>query len=54
MFINGRLFFVTAGVRFMSKHSTESDVDFDARYESFFNRKDIDAWECRKVSQLLS
>ena len=42
-----------AGVRFMSKHSTESDVEFDARYESFFNRKDIDGWECRKVQIIL-
>lgn len=40
---------MAAGVRFMSKHSTESDVEFDARYEAFFNRKDIDGWECRKV-----
>nr|CAH0113620.1 unnamed protein product [Daphnia galeata] len=43
-----------AGVRFMSKHSTESDVEFDARYESFFNRKDIDGWECRKAMNDLS
>ena len=35
----------------MSKHSTESDVEFDARYEAFFNRKDIDGWECRKVTK---
>ena len=33
----------------MSKHSTESDAEFDARYETIFNRKDIDGWECRKV-----
>ncbi|EFX75741.1 hypothetical protein DAPPUDRAFT_55751 [Daphnia pulex] len=38
----------------MSKHSTESDVEFDARYESFFNRKDIDGWECRKAMNDLS
>ena len=37
------------GVRFMSKHNVESDEAFDARYEAFFNRKDIDGWECRKV-----
>lgn len=33
----------------MSKQSTESDAEFDARYKSFFERKDIDGWECRKV-----
>merc|ERR1712189_42482 len=36
----------TASVRFMSKQSTESDAEFDARYKSFFERKDIDGWEC--------
>lgn len=38
----------------MSKHSTESDAEFDARYENFFNRKDIDGWEARKVSLVKS
>jgi cytochrome c oxidase subunit 5a len=33
----------------MSKHSTETDAEFDARYEAFFNRPDIDGWEIRKV-----
>lgn len=32
-----------------SSHSTESDADFDARYEAYFNRPDIDGWECRKA-----
>lgn len=32
----------------MSSHSTETDDQFDARYENFFNRKDIDGWEIRK------
>ncbi|CAB3241199.1 unnamed protein product [Arctia plantaginis] len=27
----------------------ESDEDFDCRYETFFNRKDIDGWEIRKA-----
>ena len=36
-----------AGVRFMSEQ-VESDADWDARYEAFFNRKDIDGWEIRK------
>merc|ERR1712221_31196 len=40
----------TASVRFMSKQSTESD----ARYKSFFERKDIDGWECRKAMNYLS
>ncbi|KAJ3639540.1 hypothetical protein Zmor_002895 [Zophobas morio] len=34
--------------RFMSSHSTETDEQFDARYENFFNRKDIDGWEIRQ------
>ncbi len=33
----------------MSKGTVESDEAFDARYEAFFNRRDIDGWECRKV-----
>lgn len=32
----------------MSKHSTETDEQFDARYENYFNRKDIDGWEIRQ------
>ncbi|CAG9804394.1 unnamed protein product [Chironomus riparius] len=32
-----------------SSHSTETDVEFDARYEAYFNRADIDAWEARKA-----
>ncbi|XP_015520629.1 cytochrome c oxidase subunit 5A, mitochondrial [Neodiprion pinetum] len=27
----------------------ESDEEFDARYEAFFNRPDIDGWEIRKA-----
>ena len=33
----------------MSSHVEESDADFDARYEAFFNRPDIDGWEVRKA-----
>ena len=33
----------------MSSGPSESDADFDARYEAFFNRKDIDGWEVRKA-----
>lgn len=32
-----------------SSHSTESDAEFDARYEAYFNRPDIDGWEARKA-----
>lgn len=34
--------------RLMSSHSTETDEQFDARFENFFNRKDIDGWEIRR------
>lgn len=32
-----------------SSHSTESDAEFDARYEAFFNRPNVDGWEIRKA-----
>lgn len=32
----------------MSSHSTETDEQFDTRFENFFNRKDIDGWEIRR------
>ncbi|CRK99143.1 CLUMA_CG012485, isoform A [Clunio marinus] len=32
-----------------SSHSTETDSEFDARYEAYFNRADIDGWEARKA-----
>merc|ERR1712024_46412 len=34
--------------RVMSEEKTETDAEFDARYEAYFNRKDIDGWEIRK------
>ncbi|XP_055592917.1 cytochrome c oxidase subunit 5A, mitochondrial [Uranotaenia lowii] len=37
----------TGAVRF--SHSEESAEEFDARYEAYFNRKDIDHWEARKA-----
>ena len=40
---------VPAGVRFMSKENTETDEQFDARYEAYFSRSDIDGWEVRKA-----
>lgn len=30
-------------------HHTETDEEFDARYEAYFNRADIDGWEIRKA-----
>merc|ERR1712183_584212 len=40
--------------RSMSKHSTETDAEFDARYEAYFSRADIDGWEVRKAMNDLS
>ena len=37
----------------MSK-SAETDEEFDARYEAYFNRPDIDGWEVRKAMQDLT
>ncbi|XP_037956049.1 cytochrome c oxidase subunit 5A, mitochondrial [Teleopsis dalmanni] len=31
-----------------ASHSTESEEEFDKRYEEFFNKEDIDGWEIRK------
>ncbi|KAF6215161.1 hypothetical protein GE061_009912 [Apolygus lucorum] len=36
-------------VRCMSKENTETDEAFDARYEAFFNKPDIDGWDIRKA-----
>lgn len=33
----------------MSKVSTETEEQFDARYESFFNNPSIDGWDIRKA-----
>lgn len=38
-----------APVRLMSHHATETDDEFDSRYEAYFNRQDIDGWEIRKA-----
>ena len=35
--------------RTMSHGPVESDAEFDARYEAYFNRPDIDGWEYRKA-----
>ena len=37
-------------VRMMSGGKVESDAEFDARYIAYFDRKDIDGWEIRKVT----
>merc|ERR1712170_293804 len=42
------------GARMMSSQSTETEAEFDARYEAFFNRSDIDGWEIRKAMGDLS
>ena len=39
--------FTGVSTRMMS-HSTESDAEFDARFEAYFSRPDIDGWEIRK------
>ena len=33
----------------MSSKVEETDAEFDARYEAYFNRADIDGWEYRKA-----
>ena len=36
---------LVAQVRLMTSSTDETDAEFDARYEAFFNRPDIDGWE---------
>jgi cytochrome c oxidase subunit 5a len=38
----------------MSHGVVESDAEFDARYEAYFNRPDIDGWEYRKAMSTLA
>ncbi|XP_026463591.1 cytochrome c oxidase subunit 5A, mitochondrial [Ctenocephalides felis] len=41
---------VSVNQKRMAHHgSTETDEEFDCRYEAFFNRTDIDHWEARKA-----
>lgn len=42
------------GVRLMSSKKEETDAEFDARFEAYFNRPDIDGWEIRKAMHDLS
>merc|ERR1712209_53273 len=44
----------SAGVRGMSSKVEETDAEFDARFEAYFNRPDIDGWELRKGMHDLS
>ena len=36
--------------RLMSGGASPSDAEFDAKYIAYFDRKDIDGWEIRKVT----
>merc|ERR1711915_399551 len=38
-----------SATRSMSKVNTETDAEFDARYEAYFSRPSIDGWEVRKA-----
>lgn len=46
--LSGARLAAAGAVRNMS-HSSESDADFDARYEAYFNRSNVDGWELRKA-----
>lgn len=39
---------VAASIRNYSAHVEESDEQFDARWEAYFNKPDIDDWELRR------
>lgn len=41
--------FAVQPARFSHDENQETDEEFDARYEAYFNRPDIDAWEIRKA-----
>ena len=47
-------FFTLKSIKFgkskvSSRSERETDAEFDARYEAYFNRADIDGWEARKA-----
>ena len=46
---NHKIFVLVSVTRSMSKVNTETDAEFDARYEAYFSRPSIDGWEVRKV-----
>ncbi|XP_062558902.1 cytochrome c oxidase subunit 5A, mitochondrial-like [Armigeres subalbatus] len=39
----------STAIRFSHDGCEESDAEFDARFEAYFNRPDIDHWEARKA-----
>ncbi|XP_030764276.1 cytochrome c oxidase subunit 5A, mitochondrial-like [Sitophilus oryzae] len=39
---------IATSQKLASSHSTETDEQFDQRYENFFNQKDIDGWDIRR------
>ncbi|ERL87853.1 cytochrome c oxidase subunit 5A, mitochondrial [Dendroctonus ponderosae] len=39
---------VATSSRLLSKESTETDEQFDQRYEKFFSQQDIDGWDIRR------
>ena len=43
--LNGNASKAMPQVRLMSHGPQETDAEFDARYEAYFNRPDIDGWE---------
>ncbi|ENN80339.1 cytochrome c oxidase subunit 5A, mitochondrial [Dendroctonus ponderosae] len=51
---NGLQPLAAGSTRFMSKENTETDAQFDQRYENFFNNPQIDGWDVRRgVTDLL-
>ncbi|XP_060534445.1 cytochrome c oxidase subunit 5A, mitochondrial [Cylas formicarius] len=39
---------IATSSKLLHKEVTETDEQFDARYENFFNRTDIDGWDIRR------
>lgn len=39
---------IATSTQLLSSHSTETEEQFDQRYENFFNKKDIDGWDIRR------
>ena len=51
VYLSVKKFFVVAAIavcRWYSAKKEESEQEFDARWEAYFNRSDIDAWELRR------
>ncbi|XP_075821880.1 cytochrome c oxidase subunit 5A, mitochondrial isoform X1 [Microtus pennsylvanicus] len=45
---HGQFYFSVQSIRCYSHGSHETDEEFDARWVTYFNKPDIDAWELRK------